>query len=315
VKLPMYKDSLPSLADYVVNVASVPQRSPFRYPGGKTWLVPYVRRWLSSITPPLQELIEPFAGGSIVGLTAAFENLAKKVTLVELDPDVASVWKTILHGDVAWLANRVMTFNLTLDSARALLAAKPHGTKERAFITIVRNRVQRGGILAPGAGVMKDGENGKGIRSRWYPATLRKRMLDIAAIRGRIRFVEGDGLAYMERRLQRERVAFFVDPPYTVAGRRLYRYSDIDHERLFWLARRLAGNLLMTYDDSQEIRRLILRYRLDCETILMKNTHHTRMQELLISRDLGWVRRPDTSQLVFREFFPQRDSGSLESRL
>ena len=23
----------------VVNVASVPQRSPFRYPGGKTWLV------------------------------------------------------------------------------------------------------------------------------------------------------------------------------------------------------------------------------------------------------------------------------------
>jgi hypothetical protein len=61
----MYKDSLPSLADYVVNVASVPQRSPFRYPGGKTWLIPYVRRWLSSITPPLQELIELFAEGRI----------------------------------------------------------------------------------------------------------------------------------------------------------------------------------------------------------------------------------------------------------
>jgi DNA adenine methylase len=30
----------------IVNVASVPQRSPFRYPGGKTWLVPRVRRWL-----------------------------------------------------------------------------------------------------------------------------------------------------------------------------------------------------------------------------------------------------------------------------
>ena len=26
----------------VVNVASVKQRSPFRYPGGKTWLVPEV---------------------------------------------------------------------------------------------------------------------------------------------------------------------------------------------------------------------------------------------------------------------------------
>ena len=25
----------------VVNVASVPQRSPFRYPGGKTWLITF----------------------------------------------------------------------------------------------------------------------------------------------------------------------------------------------------------------------------------------------------------------------------------
>jgi hypothetical protein len=31
-----------------VNVASVPQRSPFRYPGGKTWLIPYIRSWLAS---------------------------------------------------------------------------------------------------------------------------------------------------------------------------------------------------------------------------------------------------------------------------
>jgi len=36
-----------------VNVASVPLRSPFRYPGGKTWLVPQLRSWL------LAELSEP----------------------------------------------------------------------------------------------------------------------------------------------------------------------------------------------------------------------------------------------------------------
>jgi len=58
----------------IVNVASVPQRSPFRYPGGKTWLVPYVRMWLKARPHPIEELIEPFAGGGIVGLTAAFES-------------------------------------------------------------------------------------------------------------------------------------------------------------------------------------------------------------------------------------------------
>jgi DNA adenine methylase len=301
----MSRDFVSFLASRVVNVASVPQRSPFRYPGGKTWLVPYVRLWLSSIRPPSRELVEPFAGGSIVGLTAAFETLAKKVTLVELDPDVASVWKTILDGQVEWLANRVVTFDLTLDSARALLASEPRSTRERAFVTIVRNRVQRGGILAPGAGIMKQGENGKGIKSRWYPATLRKRMLDIARIRMRIKFVEGDGLAYIERNLQKKNVAFFIDPPYTVAGRRLYKHADIDHERLFRLAKRLAGDFLMTYDDSPEIRRLIIDYRLDCETVVMKNTHNTQMLELLIGRNLAWLRQPDTSQPIFREFFAQ----------
>ena len=311
----MSNDLFSALGDRVVNVASVPQRSPFRYPGGKTWLVPYVRLWLSSISPPPSELTEPFAGGSIVGLTAAFEGLARKVTLVELDPDVAAVWKTILRGDVRWLANRVGAFDLKPDSARSLLSSKPRTTRERAFVTIVRNRVQRGGILAPGAGLMKEGENGRGICSRWYPATLSKRMLDIAAIRERIRFVEGDGVGYIKRKMDRQNVAFFIDPPYTVAGRRLYRYSEIDHGRLFWLAKRLSGSLLMTYDDSPEIRSLVREYRLDCETILMKNTHNAKMIELVISRDLRWLRYPGASPPVFREFFVQTGSGSPGSRL
>lgn len=43
----------------IVNVATVPHRSPFRYPGGKTWLVPYIRQWLRSIKPAPTELAEP----------------------------------------------------------------------------------------------------------------------------------------------------------------------------------------------------------------------------------------------------------------
>ena len=30
-----------------INVATIPMRSPFRYAGGKTWFVPYIRKWLS----------------------------------------------------------------------------------------------------------------------------------------------------------------------------------------------------------------------------------------------------------------------------
>lgn len=83
----------------VVNVASVPQRSPFRYPGGKTWLIPRIRQWLGSLPQRPAELIEPFAGGAIVSLTVTAEGLADHVTMVELDDAVAAVWQTIIHDD------------------------------------------------------------------------------------------------------------------------------------------------------------------------------------------------------------------------
>jgi hypothetical protein len=79
----------------IVNVASVPQRSPFRYPGGKTWLV-------------------------------------KKIT----------------------------TFDLTTESADDELSRVNTTLEDKAFQTILKNRINRGGILAPGAGRVKNGENG-----------------------------------------------------------------------------------------------------------------------------------------------------------
>jgi len=104
----------------IVNVASVPLRSPFRYPGGKTWLVPRVRQWLRALPERPARLVEPFAGGAIIGLTAAFENLADEVILVELDEDVASVWQTILGGDGEWLVERISALELSRDTARQI---------------------------------------------------------------------------------------------------------------------------------------------------------------------------------------------------
>ena len=76
----------------IVNVATVPQRSPFRYAGGKTWLIPRIRQWLYHSGGLGKELIEPFAGGGIVSLTAVIENLVDRATMVEKDEGVAAVW-------------------------------------------------------------------------------------------------------------------------------------------------------------------------------------------------------------------------------
>jgi DNA adenine methylase len=284
----------PTNPEHIVNVASVPLRSPFRYPGGKTWLVPYIRRWLSSLSSPPTEFIEPFAGGGIVSLTVAAEWLADHITMVELDEQVATVWQAILDAeDSEWLGQQIVCFNPTPDAIRAALARPAIEPLERAFQTILKNRVNRGGILAHGAGMVKNGEAGKGLISRWYPVTLRKRISEIAAMRSRITFIQGDGLAVMAAHISAVDTAFFIDPPYTVAGKRagnrLYTHNDIDHEKLFALAAEVAGSVLLTYDDTEEVRSLAHRYGFTTQAVAMKNTHHERMHELLIGRNLDWL--------------------------
>ncbi|MEW6050214.1 MAG: DNA adenine methylase [Candidatus Zixiibacteriota bacterium] len=280
----------------IINVASVPQRSPFRYPGGKTWLIPAIRQWLTSLTITPTCLVEPFAGGGIVGLTAAFEGHVDRVLFAEIDPDVAAVWKTMLNGQAKWLADEIVSFQMTHDNLARRLAMGGNGSlRERAFVTILRNRVSRGGILAPGAGVVKKGENGKGLLSRWYPATLKARIEAIARMRYKLEFIEGDGLALLESTRFERGTVFFIDPPYTAAGRRLYTYNEIDHEALFDIARRLTGDFLMTYDNSLEVRKLAERYRFALREVPMKSTHHEQKTELLIGRDLNWLPVGDRS--------------------
>ncbi|RIK27510.1 MAG: DNA methyltransferase [Chloroflexi bacterium] len=273
----------------IVNVASIPQRSPFRYPGGKTWLVPYIRMWLRRQGGEDKELFEVFAGGGIVALTAIFERLVGKATMVELDDDVAAVWQTILGGDAAWLAEHIMSFDLTVETAKAAISNANQSVRDRAFATIVKNRVQRGGILAEGASFVKHGENGKGILSRWYPKTLKQRILAIDEQRERITFIHGDAFMVCRENEERTDAVFFFDPPYVKAGRRLYKHSELDHLALFEQAARLRGDFLMTYDDHPEISELASGYHFDLRRIKMKTTHHSQKDELLIGRDLSWL--------------------------
>jgi DNA adenine methylase len=271
----------------VVNVASVKHRSPFRYPGGKTWLVPDVTLWLSRKTRKAGHFVELFAGGGIVGLTVAAEGLADHVTMIELDPDVASVWHTIFSDDAEWLARRILDFDLTSEHLQETLSRPTATTRERAFQTILKNRTYHGGILAPGSAPLKSGENGKGITSRWYPTTLARRIRNLIPLRNRITFIEGNALAYLEDHLDDKTMTFFIDPPYTAlgksAGKRLYRFFDIDHDRLFDLCKMADGDFMMTYDDAESVRGMAESRAFTVTKVPMKNTHHAEMYELLIT--------------------------------
>jgi DNA adenine methylase len=276
-----------------VNIVTIPHRSPFRYPGGKTWFVPIFRRWLAGLVTKPAILVEPFVGGGIISLTALFEDLVDKAVMVELDPAVAAVWQAIVGGDAAWLADKIVNFEMTRDAAIAELNQTPTNTKEQAFQTILKNRTLHGGILAEGSGLIRYGENGKGVASRWYPHTLAKRLLDMEQIRARMDFRCTDSLPLLPQFAPRQDTVYFIDPPYTAggksAGKRLYTHHQLDHEQLFQLCHSLAGDFLMTYDEADEVKALARRHGFQMRLVPMKNTHHATKYELIIGKNLTWL--------------------------
>jgi DNA adenine methylase len=74
--------------------------------------------------------------------------------------------------------------------------------------------------LAPGAGRIKNGEGGKGMKSRWYPATLEKRIREIVRIKDAISFIQGDGMTIMQEYVEHPDAIFFIDPPYIAPGKK-----------------------------------------------------------------------------------------------
>jgi DNA adenine methylase len=275
----------------IVNVASVQKLSPFRYPGGKTWLIPQIYKWIRSLRFTPKVFIEPFAGGGIVSLTVANEGLAEHIIMVEIDDEIASVWKTIFNGDVDWLIHRIVSFNMSIENVGGILSIDHTSDEEKAFKTIIKNRTFHGGILAKGSGLIKHGENGKGINSRWYPQTLAKRINHIKKMKNKITFIQGNGLEIIKDNLNNNNI-FFLDPPYTAggkrAGSRLYNHHELDHELLFSLSNYIEY-FLMTYDISDEIETLARKYNFSIKKIPMKNTHNQEMKEYIISKNLQWI--------------------------
>lgn len=323
MKLPRQRSLFPELCEDLsspkpVNVACIPQRSPFRYPGGKTWFVPTFRDWAANHYPKPEILIEPFAGGGIISLTALFENLVSRVVMVEIDEEIAAVWQSVVDGHAEWIANRILAFNLTKESVIAEITKSNVDTREKAFQTILKNRTFHGGILAEGSGFLKYGENGKGIKSRWYPTTLAKRFFNLKYVADRISFHKEDGLEVIRKYSHRRDVIFFIDPPYTAggkrAGKRLYRHFTLDHEQLFTLCESIKGDFLMTYDNADEVKSMARDHGFQMRLIPMKNTHHATMEELVIGNDLSWMDRYPAVHEPLAEYTVARNKKKVPTK-
>ena len=210
--------------------------------------------------------------------------------MAEIDSDVVAVWQTMLNGQASWLAKAIGSFAFSMDAVTETLRGSGGQLREVAFRTLLKNRVSMGGILAPGAGLLNKGEAGKGLGSRWYPETIKNRIIAIAGKKDMMSFVHADGIDVLRDYSRWKTAVFFIDPPYmSPAKKRLYLHHDIDHRKLFKTVSSLEGDFLMTYDTAEEAFALAKEFDFQTATVVMKGTRNARLQELLIARDLSWL--------------------------
>jgi len=247
-----------------------------------------VIQWIKSLPLRPRVFVEPFAGGASVGLAVAELALADQVFLIERDSDVAAVWKVALGPRYRALQQRIVNFRIGRQRVREVLDGDEQDLISVAFRCLLRNRVQRGGILAARAGLLRRGERNRGLGSRWYPKTLAARLKKIHSLRHCIRVTQEDAMHLLPDLLSRADHAFFIDPPYTVNGQgpgmRLYRYANLDHDKLFALLAESDAPCLATFHASPAIRQLARQSRFRVSTVGMHTTHHRARREMVLCK-------------------------------
>ena len=166
----------------------------------------------------------------------ADENLTEHVTMVEIDDDVAAVWQTLLAGeDWTWITQQIGNFDLTYENVEAFLAKQNLTLRERAFKTILRNRVNgSGGILAPGAGLSRMAKVAK-VSSHAGIQQPSRRGLSISYKYGIASLLCIVMVWTFSGNFQTVTTHVFIDPTTAAgkkAGSRLYRHFELNHEEV-----------------------------------------------------------------------------------
>lgn len=313
--------------------------SPLRYPGGKARMAEFLADLFCAQSGPLpiEIWMEPFAGGAGAGLTLLSEEVIDELWLVEKNPAIAALWRSILgQGDA--LASRVEQTVPTMTLwglARQTLIAAELGEAvddlEFGFAALIVNRCSRSGIVSPAVGPIggKRQTGPWGVGARFNAERIADRIRDIFTVADRICFWEGDAIEHVAELNASgigDELVLFVDPPYLREGNRLYRngMSAIDHQGLADALNRCLSPWMLTYDDEPSVAELLYpdrrvrayeiahttnKQRVDWEYAVFSDNLAVAPDPPLLARGRShWLRREPTRSSGGAEVEPPRRS-------
>lgn len=236
--------------------------TPLRYPGGKARFAPFIAETMQANGLDGGQYLEPYAGGAGAALELLFHGHASHIHINDLDPAINAFWVSVTRHPEE-LLRLLHDTPIDMDQWfrwRGVLRGETEATLvERGFATLFMNRTNRSGILKAGVigGMAQTGEYK--LDARLDKPTLSARIERIAARADNMTVYCEDARALLSRcsDFLPTQSLIYLDPPYYVKGRGLYRnfYMHEDHLAIAKLlqSKKFERHWVVSYDNVEEI--------------------------------------------------------------
>lgn len=268
-------------------------KSPLRYPGAKSKLVPYIQKLIQIENLTGCVFYEAYGGSAAVSFGLLENQIISKAIINELDPLIYNFWISVM-SDTENLIQLIENTEISIESWKeySLYREKSYlegkSSLQIGFAGLFLNRTNFSGILnANPLGGMEQKSQYK-VDCRFNKKRVIDSIRKLSQFRDRVEIYNMDALEFLREKTHYKRninTFVYIDPPYYEKGPSLYRfyYKDDCHRRLADFIKTKTYPWLISYDDTPQIRRLYRRRKQ--QQIYLDYSANTRKQgeELLIS--------------------------------
>lgn len=236
--------------------------SPLRYPGGKALFAPFIAKVMEVNGVASGHYLEPYAGGAGVALDLLFHGHANHIHINDADPAVYAFWISVTRHPRA-LLKLLESTPITIEEWFKWQSVLREGCKaslvEKGFATLFMNRTNRSGILKAGVigGKKQDGDYK--LDARFKKDVVAARIKAISKRANDISVYCEDALGLLSRCAEflPKQSIIYLDPPYYVKGKGLYRnyYEHDDHVAIAKVIqkKKFKWPWVVSYDNAEEI--------------------------------------------------------------
>ncbi len=196
-----------------------------------------------------------------MALNLLYSGFSRRIGLNDLDPAIYAFWyAAVRHSDE--FCQKIADVAISIDQwhRQQEIWSNPadNSLMDVGFAAFFLNRTNRSGIIE-GAGPI-GGYNQIGsykLDVRFNKSALIRSISLLGAARDNIEVTNDDALIYLETHLNESNFVY-LDPPYYVRGRKLYRnfYTHDDHVAIADLMKNSSSPWLVSYDDVPQIREI-----------------------------------------------------------